>query len=66
MNRARVAALLRELADEIDEEAVASPKQSRTVKKAKPRSHPLPAEPTTPTDLDMMRAKNMLRRRGIT
>ncbi len=99
MNVARVAALLRELADELDggddgrvmsgPRAAVSPKErdkaahaaehpgesgtisasARTAKRAKrlrARSVPLPPGPLPqPTDLDRMRARKMLRRRGI-
>lgn len=64
MNTARIAALLRELADELDPPAAATPKRRA---KRKKRALPFPPPPPgpAPTELDRQRARKMLRRRGI-
>lgn len=65
MNWTRVAELLRQIADELDGEQIEQPKP---IVKAKPRSrartYPAPLNPVSETD--KMRARQMLRRRGIT
>jgi hypothetical protein len=71
MNSRRVAALLRELADELEDDCVAAvpsdvpppvpPKRPKRI-----RSFPRPLHPDRePSELDQMRATKMARRRGL-
>lgn len=64
MNVNRVAALLRELADAIEEKDEEAPSVTR---KPRPRkqdlTYPAPTGPVS--DIDRQRARRMLRRRGI-
>lgn len=68
MNTARIAELLRELADALEEapaqndvEEVRKPKLA----KARQRARPFPAPLNPVSDIDRARAVQMLRRRGI-
>jgi hypothetical protein len=63
VNAKRVAELLRELADELDEPADAE--RPKPPVKAKPRARPFPAPLNPVSDTDKMRAQQMLRRRGM-
>lgn len=69
MNVARVAALLRKLADELEAEDYGdAPSEAPSSPVSRPKrkgvkSFPAPLHP--PSDVDRMRAKKMLRRRGI-
>ncbi len=63
MNARRVAELLRELADELDEPASETPPVEDERPRRRVRSHPAPLHP--PNDLDVERARKMLRRRGM-
>lgn len=63
MNRARVAALLRELADELEREDVPTP--ANDVRPRRRRARPAIVVPEDATDLDMKRAIDVARRRGI-
>jgi hypothetical protein len=68
MNAARVADLLRQLADAIDADAPATPAPAPppAPRQRRPRVHPGPVNPDrAPTDIDAARAARMLRRRGI-
>ena len=73
MNRARVAALLRELADEIERDGDAVPAAPKSKpRKTKPRrrapSYPAPLRPASErgvSEIAVKRAENMLRRRGL-
>jgi len=67
MNPVRIAALLRELADALEEGVAANDATPPTrPAKAKRPPRPFPAPLQAPNELDMMKAKQMLRRRGIT
>ena len=61
MDRARVIALLREIIAEL--EADDEPRPAPTKRRARGLSYPEPLKP--PSDTDRMRARKMLRRRGI-
>lgn len=70
MNHGRIAALLREqariaseLADEFASDAEAPPPAPRSRPKKRTPDYPAPLHP--PSDVDRMRAKKMLRRKGI-
>lgn len=69
MNRARVAALLRELADEFERgDAQPANDTPRVHKRAKqPRKRPtrLPYKPPVPSDIDVAAVKRMARKAGI-
>ena len=63
MNAARVAALLRELADELDPSrsaAAGSPKRSR-----KPLNRPAYVPASVPSEMDVARARRIAKQRGI-
>jgi len=60
MDRARIAAELRALADAIEAEG-----EAEESKKRRKRARSFPAPLREPSELDRMRARKMLRRRGI-
>lgn len=67
MNPARVAQLLRELADELDGGGAprAVPKPRRAPQRRRQRSVAPPAPDVQPTELDRARARAAARRQGI-
>lgn len=66
MNVPRIVALLRELADALEEGAPANDTApAKRPKKARPRAKAFPPPLHPPTDLDRMRARKMLRARGL-
>lgn len=66
MNLARIAALLRELADELDGGGSArAPAPKAPAKKRRRRVVRPPEPPTQPTDIDRARARDAARRMGI-
>jgi hypothetical protein len=62
MNTARIAELLRQLADELDGDTDVEP---RPPAKARPRPRAFPAPLNPVSETDRMAAQRMLRRRGI-
>lgn len=63
MNLRRIAALLRELADEIDPGEPKTSKATPVKKPPRPRRFPPPLNPVSEEDVE--RARKMLRRRGM-
>lgn len=64
MNRARIAKLLRELADEFDAAATPPPAPKRSApRRRRSATPPKPAHP--PSELDIARARAAARRAGI-
>lgn len=63
MNPRRVATLLRELADALEEDEPANDREQPA--KPLPRERSFPAPLREVSDTDKMRARKMLRRRGI-
>lgn len=64
MNAHRIAALLRELADELDSAPVPSP-PANDERPRRRRQRPIVAPPQDVSDVDVQRAVDAARRRGI-
>jgi hypothetical protein len=63
MNTARLAALLRELADELDPGGTATTRQPKRARKALNRPAYTPAD--APSEMDVARARRIAKQRGI-